>query len=170
MTGAISTARSTFNNRLYAVDKASSTIVRLAPTGSSWGKPEPWLTSPSATVPTNPLFMTLDGSVYLATSSSVYKYYRGEQQPFLFSVEPALESPRSFALALHAPLLALVDARNRIIVLNKGDDKKENGGRVQAQLIHAQWKNLQDAVIDAKTKIVTVLADGRIQQFTLPSF
>ena len=166
----VGNARTTYNNRLYAVDALATTIIRLAPSGSGWTKPEPWLTSGDASVPTNPLFMAVDGSVYLATGSSVYKYYRGAQEPFLFSVEPPLASLQSFRLAAHSPTLLLVDNHNRIIIVNKGEDNKENGGRVRAQLIHSSWKNLKDAVMDGKAKIVTVLADGRIQQFKLPAF
>lgn len=165
----VSTRRSTYNSRLYAVDSGNTTIVKLSPAGASWSTPQPWLAA-GAVLPTNPTLLAVDGSIYLATSTALYKYHQGQAQPFLFSVEPALQSPRRLTLVNNASIFLVIDQYNRILVVDKGDQKKENGGRVHAQLVSSAWKNLQDAVIDNKTKTLTVLVDGRIQQYALPSF
>ncbi len=158
-----------YNGRLYSTDTKARQLLRLNPAGNGWGTPTIWLDPTSPELPSGITRIGVDGSMFVATATTISKYFQGKPEGFTTGIEPALKNPRSLVVPDAYPSLFVVDDHNRIIMLEKGEKKDQAGGRTVAQFVKPEWTVLKDVAIDTKSKLITVLIDGAIEQYALPT-
>lgn len=158
-----------YNGRLYSTDTTARQLLRLNPAGNGWGTPTVWLDPTSPELPNSITRIGVDGSIFLTTTTTIVKYFQGKPEGFTTSIEPVLTNPHSLIVPDAYPFLFVMDDHKRIIVIDKGEKKDQAGGRTVAQLVKPEWTVLKDAVVDIKNKLITVLIDGSIQQYPLPT-
>ncbi|GEM_PF-5952651 len=164
----VGTVHTVYSGRLYSTDTTARQILRLNQAGNGWSTPTAWMDK-TTTLPNGITHIGVDGSVFITTANSISKYYTGKPEAFTASIEPSLQNPQALIVTDTYAFLFVTDEHNRIVVIDKGEKKAQIGGRTVAQLVNPRWTILKDAVIDTKSKIVTVLVNGTIEQYPLPT-
>lgn len=152
-----------YGNNLYYLSQNNRTIWRVARQGDGFGTPTQWLRSSQGELP-DAMSLTVDGSIFVATTNNVKKFTRGLEQEFSLSlVNPALSEVSSIYTANDTDYLYLwLKNGKRLVAYDKQ-------GKLVIQLTFPKLSSISGVTIDSLAKIIYVLADKTIYRVPILS-
>jgi hypothetical protein len=148
------------NSRVYVLDKKNSQVVSFSAGKNGLSRPIVSFSDPSLS---NGIDITIDGDVYVLTTTGINKFLAGHLENFSM---PQLPTPFSGSGKIYTQksfnyIYVLDIGNNRIIVLDKS-------GNLIYTLKSDQFTKLADFQVDEANKVMYVLNDGSLLKVTLP--
>ncbi|MFA6393737.1 MAG: hypothetical protein WCW25_02610 [Patescibacteria group bacterium] len=143
---------STYNNRLYFLDKAGGQVVRFNKSGESYGPGQNWLTEKADFK--DALDLDIDGNVYiLKKNGEVQKFFSGKKAELKME---GLIRPITEAVALKVSLeetgfIYILEPKEKRLAVFRKD------GSFVLQYQSEKWSNLKDFIVNESAKKIYVL-------------
>lgn len=150
-----------FQNRIYALDRASGTIIRFARGANSLGVGTSWLkeTAPLQTA----RGLAVDGSIFvLQPNGQVQEYFNGRLGEFaLVGIDPVLKNPTRIFTSVTSSKIYLVDPANkRLVVFDKN-------GKLVRQYQSSSWGSLADVAVNEGSKTAFIMNGTTLYRLNL---
>lgn len=146
-----------YNGRLYVLEAAQPQILRYDPAQPE-NQPTLWLTASPDTLPSQPLALAVDGTIFVANRETddalTVRQYIGGRQTKIFSFRAADLSTitRLFTTKDSATLYILDSDRGVILALNKAT------GKIQQRLASEVLRNALDFLVMADNRVLALNA------------
>ncbi len=154
-------AGATFQSRLYLLDTKNNALLRSNRAGTSFGPTDQWLKDAKADVRSG-TSLAVDGSIYVATGSSVEKYaagVRNNQQ--LAAIDPALNAPTQIWTNDSSKLLYVLEpTAARLVIFDKASRA------LRAQYVADQFKLARGFAVDERANLIYVMVGDSVVKFT----
>ncbi len=150
-----------FQNRVYALDRLGSAIIRFTRSTNSIGTGFRWLKEPATL--TSARSAMVDGSIFvLQPKGQVEEYFNGRRGEFtVATVDPLLENPTRLVTSADSTRLYLVEpSKKRIVVFDKN-------GKLVRQYQSESWSSLTDIAVNEKQKTAVILNGSTLYRLPL---
>jgi hypothetical protein len=156
-------ALTTFQNRIYLLDRGANRVLRFTRGSSSYGTATSWLKD--AVTLADARDIALDGSVYILRSGGkVEEYFNGRRGTLtLAMIDPVLSNPTRLWTSADSQSFYLLDPDHRRIVVFKKD------GQLRQQLSDDAWDDVRDMAIDEAGHVLFVINGTRLLRYQLPT-
>jgi len=151
-----------YNGRLYLLDRAGSQIYRYSKITNGYGNVRDWIQQEGLSL-SDAKSLVIDGSVYiLKNNGQILKLENGQTVDFEISlIDPVLQSPIKIKTTENSNYLYILDPpTKRLVVLGK------DGNLIQ-QYTSESFNNLKDFIIDETRKEIYILAGSSV--FGIPA-
>lgn len=149
-------AATLYQNKLYFTLPSENKIIKLRKTLTSFANSSSWLSDSSVNL-ANAVDMAIDGNIWILKSNGkILKLFKGKNEEFNFSVEPALTETTSFYTGLEIANIYLIDkGTKRVLVLDKA-------GNLKQQFMSDMFDDLKDVIADEDRAEIYVLNGTKV--------
>lgn len=150
-----------FQNRVYALDRLGSEIIRFSRGTNSLGTGFRWLKETASLQGARSA--VVDGSIFvLQSKGQVEEYFNGRRGDFAVApVDPVLENPTRLVTSADSTRLYLVEpSKKRIVVFDKN-------GKLVRQYQSESWSSLTDIAVNEKQKTAIILNGSTLYRLPL---
>ena len=151
----------TYNNRIYLLDRVNSQIYRYSKNDSGYGNINNWL-SESVDL-SNATALTIDGSIYvLKNNGEIIKFQNGKVVDWQANlIDPKLDSPTKIKTTEKSKYLYVLDPpTKRLVVIDKE-------GNLINQYTSDNFNDLKDFIVIEERKEIYILAGSTV--FGIPA-
>jgi len=152
-----------YSANIYMVDKDNNKIYRFSGNGKQFGDKSEWLAPGVEADFSKVIDMTIDGSIWIVTSSGkIIKYTNGNpNQILLGGIVKQIENPTAIYTNENLKYAYVLDSsEGRVIVLEKN-------GQFKIQYVAEEIKNAKDLVISEDEKKLILLTGPKLSYFEL---
>ncbi|MEA3463927.1 MAG: hypothetical protein U9R14_02540, partial [Patescibacteria group bacterium] len=155
---------SSFNNRLYLLDKQNNQIYRYNKTANSFTGMQAWIKEKVDF--SNAVSMSIDGHIYvLKSNGELLKFLSGQKQKFEIEIiEPALEQPAKVIISPEQKYIYILEpSEQRLAIFDKT-------GKFLLQYRAGQFTDLKDFTVDEANKKIYFLNKASIYEIKAVHF
>jgi serine/threonine protein phosphatase PrpC len=149
-------ASDVYQNKLYLISSENK-LLKYTRSITGFTQEVEWLKDESLVDLAGAVDMAIDGSIWiLKKNGEIIKLFKGEQEDFVFDINPKLQGPTSLFTDMDVNYLYILDPPSkRIVVLNKS-------GKLINQFTAQEFTDIADFAVDEAARKIYLLDNGKV--------